>query len=256
MVSQFVTEQFKPALALSTRAGWYPWDEHQYQGYEATARRYLEQAGWDMHRAVMNHKTQQAKEDREAAVRAAVVDRRPIENEAYRLGQRDKALPEGTRICVVGHGRGSYVSFGKKTFGANEHTIAFDSGETAVVKLKKDEWTVKEDEMGAMDPVRPLSITVTTIFGHATVLEVRASQTIGAVKTMIEEQHGIPAARQRLLFNHQPLYDGLTLQRSGVEDGAALSLVLRLQAGPEPGPEPEPEPEPEAGPGRPQGGPR
>ena len=35
--------------------------------------------------------------------------------------------------------------------GVNEHTIAFDSGGTQVVKLREVEWTVKEAEMDAMD---------------------------------------------------------------------------------------------------------
>ena len=97
------------------------------------------------------------------------------ENEADELARADQAIPEGTRICVTGSGRGAYVSFGKKTFGANEHTIAFDSGETAAVKLKQEEWTVKEAEMDAMDPPRPLRITVTTIMGERTELEVQSS---------------------------------------------------------------------------------
>eukprot|EP01045_Picozoa_sp_COSAG04_P013817 COSAG04_NODE_1000_length_8841_cov_5.219973_2_plen_373_part_00 len=73
----------------------------------------------------------------------------------------DKALPEGTRVCVAGRGRGAYVSFERKRIGANEHTIAFDSGETVTLKLKKETWTVNEAEMDAMDP--PLSITVMTL---------------------------------------------------------------------------------------------
>jgi len=68
-------------------------------------------------------------------------------------GRADKAMTAGTRICVAGRGRGSYVSFARLRMGANEHTIAFDSGETVAVKLqKKTEWTVKEHEMDAMDP--------------------------------------------------------------------------------------------------------
>ena len=75
-----------------------------------------------------------------------------------KLGRADEALPEGTRICVASRGRGAYVRFGKKTFGANEHTIAFDSGETAVLKLRQAdgccykratdgvEWAVKEGD--------------------------------------------------------------------------------------------------------------
>ena len=59
-------------------------------------------------------------------------------------------------------------------------------------------------------------------------LDVVHTHTTEAVKAMIEEKEGIPANRQRLLFNQELLEDGLTLQRSGVEDSATLSLVLRL----------------------------
>ena len=46
------------------------------------------------------------------------------------MGRADLAMPEGTRICVSKRGRGACVRFGGK-IRANEHTIAFDSGETA-----------------------------------------------------------------------------------------------------------------------------
>ena len=59
-------------------------------------------------------------------------------------------------------------------------------------------------------------------------LEVTSSRRTEELKAMIEEKEGIPADRQRLLFNQELLEDGRTLQRSGVEDSATLSLVLRL----------------------------
>ena len=153
----------------------------------------------------------------------------------------------GARICVTGLGRGSYVSFKRKRIGANEHTIAFDSGETVVVKLKQVEWTVFKSYMDTLDPPQPMKVTVTTLEGKTIPLEVTDLHKVEAVKTMIEEQHGIPADRQRLLMNQEVLEDGLTLRRCGVEDGAALSLALRLaeggqQAEPEAGAEPEPDP--------------
>jgi len=77
---------------------------------------------------------------------------RPVEEAADALGRGDKEMPEGTYVCVAGRGRGAYVKFGKKTFGANEHTIRFADGETAVVNLKEAEWSVKEAEMDAMHP--------------------------------------------------------------------------------------------------------
>ena len=169
--------------------------------------------------AVPNVARQFEAEEREAAVGAA----------GYVTERGDLALPEGTRICVAGRGRGTYTSFGKKTFGANEHTIAFDSGETVVVKLMQEEWTVKETDMDAMDPPpRPMSITVTTLEQRRIPLEVPWTTKVEAVQAMIEQDHGIPAARQRLLFNREPLFDDWTLQRCGVEDGADLGLVLRL----------------------------
>ena len=82
---------------------------------------------------------------------AYVASKLPEQDRADWLGRADRALPEGTRICVAGRGRGAYVSFVGRWFGANEHTIAFDSGGTQVVKLREVEWTVKEGEMGALE---------------------------------------------------------------------------------------------------------
>ena len=49
----------------------------------------------------------------------------------------DKALPYGTVVFVGSwRHRGTYQSFEKKTFGANEHRIRFDDGSTETLKLK------------------------------------------------------------------------------------------------------------------------
>ena len=98
--------------------------------------------------------------------------------------------------------------------------------------------------MDALDPPVPMQITVTTLERRTIPLDVAHSHMTEAVKAMIEEKEGIPANRQRLLLNQELLENGWTLQRSGVEDGAIISLVLRL-AGAEPEPEPDFEPEPE-----------
>jgi hypothetical protein len=105
----------------------------------------------------------------------------------------------------------------------------------------------------------PLSITVTTIMGQATPLDVQSTDTIGAVKAMIEEKDGVPVARQRLVFDDTPQEDGAMLGAVGVGDGAMIHLIMKadepepepepeLEAGAGPEPEPEPEPEPDAGP--------
>ena len=51
----------------------------------------------------------------------------------------DKELTHGT-VVWVGKRRGKYQSFEKQTFGANEHTISFDDGETETLKLKEVDW--------------------------------------------------------------------------------------------------------------------
>ena len=169
-----------------------------------------------------------------------VVENKAVqENKADELARADRAIPEGTRICVTGCGRGAYVSFGKKTFGANEHTIAFDSGDTAVIQLtglKEVEWTVKEAEMDELDP--PLQVTVQTLEQRKIPLQLSSYTRVESVKAMIEEKAGIPAANQRLLLNKLPMEDDSTLEQSEVEDGATISLVLRLPVavvGAEPG---------------------
>ena len=51
-----------------------------------------------------------------------VYDAQPSAEEiaADELGRADNALEPGTRIAVAGRGRGIYVSFHRKTFGAND----------------------------------------------------------------------------------------------------------------------------------------
>ena len=63
----------------------------------------------------------------------------------------------------------------------------------------------------------------------------RANDTIERVKDLIEEQLGIPPAKQRLIFNSQKLKtiaileDQLTLDHYGITQGSKLHLVLSLR---------------------------
>ena len=105
-----------------------------------------------------------------------------------------------------------------------------------MVNLKEVEWTAKEAEMDAMAP--PLSVTIQTLEQRKIPLQLSSYTRVESVKAMIEEKAGIPAANQRLLLNHDPMEDDSTLEQSEVEDGATISLVLRLPAavvGAEPG---------------------
>ena len=83
---------------------------------------------------------QVAKQEREAAANA--------------LGKADKELPDGTAICVAGHGYGTYKSFTQRFLGPNEHAIVFgedgDAEDGVVISLKDEHWTVYESEFNAM----------------------------------------------------------------------------------------------------------
>eukprot|EP01045_Picozoa_sp_COSAG04_P020693 COSAG04_NODE_2147_length_4696_cov_27.649772_4_plen_182_part_00 len=64
----------------------------------------------------------------------------------------DQDLPRGT-VVYVGRRRGTYQSFNKKTFGANEHTIRFDDGSTETLKLKEvSDWRFVRELTPAPEP--------------------------------------------------------------------------------------------------------
>ena len=65
---------------------------------------------------------------------------------------QDSELRKGTRIFVEGRGSGTYIGFCRNLVGPNEHTIAFDSGETAAVFLETAEWAILSRSHG---PARP-----------------------------------------------------------------------------------------------------
>ena len=160
-----------------------------------------------------------------------------LEQTCHRLAEADQELPRGTRICISGYGCGSYVRITYNNRfcrrGPNQHTIAFDSGQTSAVKLLEEDWAVTSAEMDAMDTYKPMHITVKNLFDKAIALDVHHFHTVGTVKAMIEERDGTPAGSQRLLFNKAPLEDSLTLQGSGVEDGDILflSYLAKSKAG-------------------------
>ena len=61
------------------------------------------------------------------------------------LEKADQELRPGTRISLISHGEGSYVSFKRKRIGANRHTIDFDASGRQVVRLKGLCWGVEGD---------------------------------------------------------------------------------------------------------------
>ena len=66
----------------------------------------------------------------------------------------DHELPAGTRISFSAHGAGSYVSFKRKRFGSNQHTILFDEGgQQQVVPLKGLRWSIVDGVLAGKDEI-------------------------------------------------------------------------------------------------------
>lgn len=77
-----------------------------------------------------------------------------------------------------------------------------------------------------------MQLFVKTLSGKTISVEVEETDRIEDVKAKIEEKEGIPPEQQRLIFGGKQLDGHKTLQDYAVEDGASLSMVLRLRGGP------------------------
>lgn len=76
-----------------------------------------------------------------------------------------------------------------------------------------------------------MQITVKTIASKSISLTVEPWDTLAKVKSRIEEQEGVPPAKQRLIFAGQQLKDEKTLSEYNVQQGSVMYLVLRLSMG-------------------------
>lgn len=76
-----------------------------------------------------------------------------------------------------------------------------------------------------------MQLFVKTLSGKTISVDVDESDKIEDVKAKIEEKEGIPPEQQRLIFGGKQLDGHKTLQDYAVEEGASLSMVLRLRGG-------------------------
>lgn len=72
-----------------------------------------------------------------------------------------------------------------------------------------------------------MQVHINIMTGKTFTLETELSDTIDEIKSMIQDEEGIPTDMQNLIFAGEKLYNGRTLADYNIEDEDALDLTLR-----------------------------
>lgn len=84
-------------------------------------------------------------------------------------------------------------------------------------------------QLGFAVPGGGFEVFVKTLTGKTITLYLDATSTIDAAKSDIEDQEGIPADQQRLIFSGKQLEDGRTLGDYTIQPQSTLHMILRLR---------------------------
>lgn len=83
----------------------------------------------------------------------------------------------------------------------------------------------------AEDLLSSLQVFVKTLTGKTITLDVRPSDSVTKLKTLIQDKEGIPADQQRLIFGGKQLEEGCAVSDYGIQEESTIHLVLCLDGG-------------------------